>query len=379
MRLPTSTTKFILLGILFLLVAACTGIEGTASMQVWLDYPYQELTLNEGSSRTLMATARDVNGPGIIGIQFFSNGQMIASAVTSSTDPLVSANYLWQPEPGKYEVFARAMSTSGAIAESGHITVTIQGQQFKGFSPPDEKTSATATITGTSVTPTITTTPRIPTVTPSPTRTNDPTRTLTQRPPYVNLTASSTSISPGDPVTLTWESVNTNSLTLNGSAVSNYSGSKTVTPESTTTYTLIGYYSGGSISDSVTVTVNLPAVPLPLSSSYVTLTETSGSGTGGYYHVGDSFDICYSYAPASYSFEFRDYYDAIVGSSGEDEPYTVLDSGFMFDSEDSACWSIILLKSGVYHRFEFRVTNPSAEQVDPPLIDSAEIWIYVLP
>ena len=191
-----------------ILLAACTGIEGEASMQVWLDYPYQDISLNEGSSFTLMATARDVNGPGIIGIQFFSNGQMIASAVTNSTDPLVSANYFWQPEAGAYEIFARALSESGDAVDSLPVIVNVNRIEEPRDQVPLAEASTTstmtttavtatqltpsrtATITTTPVTPTLTKTPVTPTltITPvTPTLTPSRTTTATQRPPEVYL------------------------------------------------------------------------------------------------------------------------------------------------------------------------------------------------
>lgn len=381
MRVPRNTSKLVFLSSLLFLVAACTGIEGEASMQVWLDYPYQDLTVNQGSVLTLMATARDVNGAGIMEIQFFSNGQMIASAVTSTDDPLVSANYQWQPVPGQHTVFARALSASGGAVDSPTVTVTVNSVDQPLQPVPTSEAQPTATLTSTSLTSTLTTTPRTPTVTPSPTTTitrnptSTATQTLTQRPPEVRLSASPTSLSPGESTTLTWETFNINRVTLDDVDLSNTSGSITVTPVSTSTFVLVGYYPGGSVSDSVTVTVNYN-FPSQRYSNYASISVTNGHGS--IHQLGDALTICYSFPSiSSYLFEFRDYSPASIGANGATGPYAILAEGSMSEAKN-VCKTYDMVAPAGYEAFQFRVYKGGQEQA-PQLVDFAEIWIYLWP
>ena len=91
--------------------------------------------------------------------------------------------------------------------------------------------------------------------------------------PVVNsFTANPNYIQPGQATTLSWAVSNANSLTISPSvgSVSN-SGSYTLTPGSTTTYTLLATNNSGTVSASTTVTV----------APYITTYSTSsGAGTG---------------------------------------------------------------------------------------------------
>jgi len=257
---------------------------------------------------------------------------------------------------------------SGGTAESAHITVTITGQQQTSEEGTAVEASPTATTTRAPLTPTFTPTPKTPTVTPS------PTRTITQRPPEVNLYTDDIYLSPGDCTTLTWETVNTTSVTLNDMPISNYSGSTSVCPLSTITYTLIGYYSGGSVSDSVTLIVS-NAFPSQKYSYYVNLSITGCHGS--IHHIGDTVQICYNFNSALYLFEFRDYSSASPCAEGATGPFQILAEGNIFDSK-SVCKNYTLVEPGGYDAFQFRVEQAS-ESPTPILVEYAEVWIYILP
>jgi hypothetical protein len=83
--------------------------------------------------------------------------------------------------------------------------------------------------------------------------------------PTAKLTASATTVQPGQAVTLTWTTTNAVAVTLNGGAVDK-SGSATIAPAATTTYTLIAYAgeSGATATSAVTVTVSNVPPPPPL-------------------------------------------------------------------------------------------------------------------
>jgi hypothetical protein len=77
--------------------------------------------------------------------------------------------------------------------------------------------------------------------------------------PFVLLAASPTSITNDQSTTLIWSSVNATNVTLNGGSVP-LSGSNSVSPNKTTTYTVIASGSNGTYSADVTVT-NVPSPP----------------------------------------------------------------------------------------------------------------------
>ena len=83
-------------------------------------------------------------------------------------------------------------------------------------------------------------------------------------PPAVNLSVSPSTIDEGQSTRLSWTSSNASSCTASGAwrGGRSTSGAITVSPTSTTGYTLTCSGAGGSASDSVTVTVN-PVVPAP--------------------------------------------------------------------------------------------------------------------
>jgi hypothetical protein len=80
-------------------------------------------------------------------------------------------------------------------------------------------------------------------------------------PPTVTLTASPTSIIPGQSATLTWSSTNAASCSASGSwsGVENLSGALTVSPTANSTYILTCSGSGGSASSSASITVTPPS------------------------------------------------------------------------------------------------------------------------
>jgi peptidoglycan-associated lipoprotein len=78
--------------------------------------------------------------------------------------------------------------------------------------------------------------------------------------PTANITASPTAVTAGDQVTLTWNTTNASSATIEGIGDVSTSGSKTVTPTSSITYHLLAKGSGGTADAYGRVTVNQPPV-----------------------------------------------------------------------------------------------------------------------
>ena len=79
--------------------------------------------------------------------------------------------------------------------------------------------------------------------------------------PAATLTASPDTITPGQSVTLNWNSSNASSVSIDGIGTVNASGSQSVSPTATTTYHLVARGDGGSTEATATVTVNQPAPP----------------------------------------------------------------------------------------------------------------------
>lgn len=77
--------------------------------------------------------------------------------------------------------------------------------------------------------------------------------------PTASLTANPTTIQQGQTTTLSWKTTDATDVTIEGVGTVPTSGTKTVTPDASTTYTLTAKGPGGSTDASVRVTVN----PLP--------------------------------------------------------------------------------------------------------------------
>jgi len=77
-------------------------------------------------------------------------------------------------------------------------------------------------------------------------------------PPTVKLKVSRDEVKQGDPVTVSWESKNAKSVTLNGQTVDKI-GAKTVQPNDTTAYEVVAKKGKNEAKDSKTVRVNKPA------------------------------------------------------------------------------------------------------------------------
>jgi peptidoglycan-associated lipoprotein len=76
--------------------------------------------------------------------------------------------------------------------------------------------------------------------------------------PTATLAATPDVIQQGQTTTLTWQTQNASQITINGLGTVAASGSRSVSPNSSTTYTLIAKGSGGTQNASARVTVNAP-------------------------------------------------------------------------------------------------------------------------
>jgi peptidoglycan-associated lipoprotein len=81
--------------------------------------------------------------------------------------------------------------------------------------------------------------------------------------PIAQITATPTLISAGDQVQLSWRTTDANKVTIDGIGEVPTSGVKTVTPTTSTVYTITARGDGGSADASVRVTVNAAVVSAP--------------------------------------------------------------------------------------------------------------------
>ncbi|MCP5045604.1 MAG: hypothetical protein GY940_00415, partial [bacterium] len=97
-------------------------------------------------------------------------------------------------------------------------------------------------------------------------------------PPEAAFNADPLSIQSGSSSTLTWTSLNAGTVTIdNNIGAVALNGSITVTPNQTTTYTIIAEGPGGSVSASVTVEVTFPAPTVTLTASPSSITSGDSS------------------------------------------------------------------------------------------------------
>ena len=81
--------------------------------------------------------------------------------------------------------------------------------------------------------------------------------------PTASLTANPESVDKGGAVTLTWQTSNATDVSIEGIGAVQASGSQSVTPAESTTYTLTAKGAGGTQQATARVTVNAPAPPPP--------------------------------------------------------------------------------------------------------------------
>jgi len=121
-----SQVLLLVLGITLVLLSACSNYA-QPGMQIWLDYPQEDISISAGDIITVQAHARDQNGPGIGEIQFLADGIQIGAVTTTHTDPIVQVGASWQPVAGDYQLVARAVSQSGGTVDSLPVRVVVAG------------------------------------------------------------------------------------------------------------------------------------------------------------------------------------------------------------------------------------------------------------
>ena len=140
-----------------------------------------------------------------------------------------------------------------------------------------------------SVSPASTTTYTLTATGPGGTTTKTATVTVTQPAPTISFSATPNNIAPGQSSTLVWNTTNATSVTIdNGVGSKPLSGSATVSPSATTTYTLTATGPGGTLTSQATVTVsNRPSITFVASPASIVL----GSSTSLTWLVSNSTSV----------------------------------------------------------------------------------------
>jgi hypothetical protein len=230
-------------------------------------------TIQSGQSVMLNWTTTNATSATINGSSVPLNGSQGYSPTITTTYTLVATNSagsatsavtvtVTAPPPPPVPMPTASLTAASTTIQSGQ-SVTLNWTTTNATS---------ATINGSSVplsgsqaySPTITTTYTLVATNSAGSATSPVTVTVTAPPPpppppmpTALINAMPMSIQSGQSSTLQWSTLNATTITLNGSAVG-ATGSRSVSPTSTTTYTLVASNSSGSVQSAVSVTVTAP-------------------------------------------------------------------------------------------------------------------------
>src|SRR5579884_1109049 len=208
---------------------------------------------------------------GVLAVRSQTADTLLATSSQSSGKPLPSATLTASPG-----TIAQGGSSTLSWKTAGATSVTLNGtavakQGSQAVSPPQ---TATYVLVATNSAGSTTQSATVTVVASA-----GATTTQATPAPTASLSASPTSISSGQPSTLTWSTTNATVVTLNGSSVP-ASGSLSVLPQTTTTYTLVAQNSAGSATASATVTVTSTSTSTTSSTSTTTTASTATTAAG---------------------------------------------------------------------------------------------------
>jgi hypothetical protein len=249
-----------------------------AEPRAWIDFPRDGVSVPVGASVIIVSHAYAEDG--VVEVLLSVNGTAYRrDPPAASGDTLVEVRQEWVPtEPGSYILEVRAYDGAGEVSGSDAITIRVPGDATPTeLGIPTEIPDVTIVPTddaGPTATPLFTLVPTevptlVPTLVPTEVPTDIPAPTDTPPPPpQVNFWVGDDSITAGECTTLHWEVSWTTYLEVNGIEVAG-TGTWSVCPESTVTYTIHAEGPGGTTDQSIVVTVSAapdttpPPVPTP--------------------------------------------------------------------------------------------------------------------
>ena len=283
---PTYLRGLVLLGLCVAVLVACTPV-GKPSVVIMS--PPSGSQFFEGEDIAVQSTATD--SAGVVRVELVVDGAVVRvdPSPTAQGQPNFALIQTWKATTGVHTILVRAYNATGAVSDPAGVSVNVLQRTVQAPTLTPTIPSAppyTPTIPSASPrTPTIPSAPPpVITVTPSPT---SPAPPPPPPPPPVcsgtpiiqSFTASAMTITAGNPTTLSWGAV-TNAEYVeidNGIGGVGAPGSQDVSPNATTTYTLIARCGATIATRQVTITVN-PAPPpppeVPVAPSGLTATGT---------------------------------------------------------------------------------------------------------
>ena len=269
---PTSTTTYTI---------TATGPGGTDTDQAKITVrpppPSVSLsaapsTITRGGRSTLRWSASDASSVSISpGIGSVSTSGTRSVSPTSTTTYTITAKGPGGTDTDQAKITVRpppsvSLSASpSAITRGGRSTLrwSVSNASSVSISPGIGSVSTSGTR---SVSPTSTTTYTITAKGSGGTGTARTTVTVRPPPPSVRISASPTTITRGDSSTLSWSSSNATRVSISpGIGSVSTSGTRSVSPTSTTIYEITATGPGGTVENEVIVTVNNPAPTVSLS------------------------------------------------------------------------------------------------------------------
>src|SRR5438093_364917 len=256
-----------------------SGSSGGSTEHVEAHLVASPTTIQPGQSSTLTWTTDDADHAYLNGVEVSRYGSKTVSPASTTTYTLVAVNGTLKnsssvtvtvsgtapPPPPVATPTALLTPASATIVSGQSVTLTWATTNATSVTMNG---SAVAASGSQSYSPTVTTTYTLVASNSAGSVTDTTTVTVNAPMPTALINAMPMSIQSGQSSTLQWSSSNATTIMLNGSAV-NASGSRTVMPTATTTYTLVASNATGSVQSAVTVTVTAPPPPPPAAITYV--------------------------------------------------------------------------------------------------------------
>ena len=249
-----------------------------AGPRAWIDFPRDGASAPVGAPVVVVSHAYAEDG--VVEMLLSVNGVAYRrDPPTSAGGTLVEVRQEWAPtEPGLYTLEVRAYNAAGEIGGSDAITVRATGDALPTeVGGPTEVPAATLVPTGVPTAVPTGVPTAVPTAVPTDVPTDVPPPTWTPTPPpppQVNFWVDDDSITAGDCTTLHWQVSWTTYLEVNGTEVAG-TGTWSVCPDSTVTYTIHAEGPGGTVDQSLVITVSAPVdnTPPPVPTPYVPANE----------------------------------------------------------------------------------------------------------
>jgi len=250
---------FFLAALCTLLLTSCTpGQEAVpGGVRAWIDIPRDRSVISL-TPHQVIAHASDAAG--IQQVELLENGAAVGlMSCDNPAKPLVTCSATWNPPAaGDYRLEVRATNPLGGVGLSAPVNVKI-GKTTVTMEPEMDVTNMLSEVPSLTPSGTLLVNSPTPTSTPS---TQTPTGTTPSPkcsgPPSIpSFTASPATISSGESTTLSWGAVlNADSVSIDqGVGGVATPGTRLVSPNNTTTFTMTASGCGGTITSQVIVTV----------------------------------------------------------------------------------------------------------------------------